>query len=450
MKQRKRAALILVLLACVSAACSEDTMKFLSSKIEIAANPNLAEWIPRTAYNSKEDEFLVVWTEQGVREPGGKSLYGIVAQRFSSRGEKIGTGFSPAGPPAESILLIPTPEYDKFTNQYLMAYTMAQSGTGFDEFASIFDRSGNIVKQPFPISEKPKSQMHSRVAFNSQKRQFFVTYNTSEDSTAASPDIKGVIVDETGTPVGSDLIINNVQGDEYNPYITYNPNDDTYLVNWEDFRNVPTWEQNGEIYGALLDGDGSVLVNDIAMIDDFGTPNEGDQRHNEIAYNPDRNEFFVCWTDMAPSLDNVGVRGRFITADGKVSGEVFTIADAAGPQIYPHPVYVPAFKKYFIVWEDGRNQEDTSINWRKATNLDIYGKWMSPDGTAFSDEIVFCDDPGVQRYSSISYSEKSNRMLVAWQDVVDEDLQLGETDDQSGQHIKEAGGNVYAIVYGLP
>ena len=54
--------------------------------------------------------------------------------------------------------------------------------------------------------------MHSRVAFNSLKRQFFVTYNSSEDSAVASPDIKGVIVDETGALVGDELIINNVSG----------------------------------------------------------------------------------------------------------------------------------------------------------------------------------------------------------------------------------------------
>ena len=84
------------------------------------------------------------------------------------------------------------------------------------------------------------------------------------------------------------------------------------------------------------------------------------------------------------------------------------------------------------------------------TDLDIYGAWMSADGKTFSDEVVFCKEPGIQRYSSLSYSEKSDRMLVAWQDVVDEDLTLGETDDQSGQHVKEKGGNVYAIVYGTP
>ena len=445
MRQRELTAAVLVLMAVLLAACSEDNMQFLSSKIEIAANPNLAEWIPRLAYNSVDDEFLVVWTEQGGRVQGGSSKYGIFAQRFSSSGEKTGASFSPAGPPVNNIILLPTPEYNMFTNQYFMAYTM--SGVGFDQYGSLFSNAGDIIKQPFAISERPKSQMHSRVAFNTLKRQFFVVYNSSE---SGSPDVKGVILDENGTPVTDELMINNVKGDQYNPYIAYNPKDDTYLINWEDFRNVPTWEQNGEIYGALLDGNGKVLVNDIPMIDDFGTADEGDQRLNEISYNPDRNEFLATWSDTAPSLNNVGVRGIFITADGKLAGPIFTVADTVGPQVFQHTIYAPAKKKYFILWEDGRNQEDLTSGWKNMTDLDIYGKWMSADGTTFSDEVVFCKEPGIQRYSSLSYSEKSDRMLVAWQDVVDEDLTLGETDDQSGQHVKEQGGNVYAIVYGTP
>ena len=420
----------------------EDNMSFLSAKIEIAANPKLAEWIPRIAYNSVEDEFLVVWTEQGVRVQGEASLYGIAAQRFTSSGEKIGGIISPAGDPLNKIILLPTPEFNQFTKEYFLGYTM--SGDGFDEYGAIISNTGDIIKQPFVISAKPKSQMHTRMAFNTQKRQYFVVYNSSE---SGSPDIKGVIVAEDGTPVTGELMINDSQGDQYNPYIVYNPRDDRYLVNWEDFRNVPTWEQNGEIYGALLDSDGIVRVNNIAMIDDFNTPEEGDQRLNEISYNPDKNEYLATWSDTSPVLENVGVRGRFITSDGELAGPVFTIADAAGPQIFPHPLYVSAKKKYFITWEDGRNQEDTSLHWRLSTNLDIYGKWMSSNGKFYSKEIVFCDDPGVQRYSSISYADKSDRMLVAWQDIVEEDIHLGETDNQ---HIKEQGGNVYAIAYGTP
>jgi len=443
--QKLTAVLLIILVACTFTSCFQNDMVFLSEKIEIAANPNLAEWIPRISYNSLDDEFLVVWTEQGVREQDGPSLYGIVAQRFSSLGEKIASSFGPAGDPVGNIILLPTPEHDMSTNEYLIAYTM--SGVGFDQFGSIINTTGTIMKQPFPISQQPRSQMHSSVAFNTQDREFFVVYNSSE---SGSPDIKGVILDENGTPVTGELMINDTEGDQYNPYIAYNPTDNTYLMNWEDFRNVPTWKENGEIYGALLDSDGNVLVNDIAMIDDFGEADEGDQRLNEVEHNPDKNEFFVCWTDTAPSLNNIGVRGRMIASDGTLAGPIFVVADTISPQIHPHPVYVPTQKQYFILWEDGRNAEDPNADWSTIADLDIYGKWMSPNGMFFSEEIVFCEEPGIQRYASISYAEKTDRMLVAWQDVVDEDLQLGETDDQAGQHVREQGGNIYAIVYGSP
>ncbi len=445
--QRFTAALLIILMTGIFTSCFQDDMVFLSEKIEIAANPNLAEWIPRIAYNSLDDEFFVVWTEQGVREPEGPSLYFIAAQRFSSIGEKIGETLSPAGDPVEKTILLPTPEYNMFSSEYLIAYTT--TGEGFDQFGAMASNTGTVMKPPFPISEKLRSQMHSRVAFNTREKQFFVVYNSSE---SGSPDIKGVILDENGNPVTDELMINDTEGDQYNPYIVYNPTDNTYLMNWEDFRNVPTWKENGEIYGALLDSDGNVLVNDIPMIDDFGTADEGDQRHNEIAYNGDKNEFFVCWSDTAPSLNNAGVRGRLIASDGTLKGPIFTVEDTTAPQMWPHPVYVPAKKHYFILWADGRNAEDPSAFWRDMfeTEIDIYGKWMNSNGTFFSDEVVFCDEPGVQRYTSISYAEKTDRFMVAWQDVVDEDLQLGETDDQAGQHVKEQGGNIYAVVYGSP
>ena len=445
--QRLIGIVLIVLAAFTFTSCLQDDMIFLSEKIEISANPKLAEWIPRIAYNSEDDEFLLVWTEQGVREPGGPSLYGVVAQRFSSLGEKIASSFNPIGDPVNKIILLPTPECNIFTKEYLIAYTT--SGDGFDEFGGIINNTGTILKNPFPLSVKPGSQMHSSVAFNTQDREFFVVYNSSE---SGSPDIKGIILDENGTPVGDELMINDTEGDQYNPYIVYNPTDNTYLLNWEDFRNVPTWQENGEIYGALLDSDGSVLVNDIRMIDDFGEPDEGDQRHNQIAYNPDKNEFFVCWSDMGPSLNNVGVRGRLIASDGTLKGPIFMVEDTTSTQMYPHPIYVPQKKQYFILWEDGRNVEDPDMYWRDIyeMEIDIYGKWMSPNGRLFSDEVVFCEEPGIQRYASIGYAEKSDRLLVAWQDIVDEDFQLGETDDQAGQHVKEQGGNIYAIAYGTP
>ena len=88
MKRQRLTALVLVVMACMFAACSESNMKFLSEKIEIAASPNLAEWIPRTAYNSQDDEFLVVWTEQGARVQGGALCTALLPSGFPQKGRK--------------------------------------------------------------------------------------------------------------------------------------------------------------------------------------------------------------------------------------------------------------------------------------------------------------------------------------------------------------------------
>jgi len=53
--------------------------------------------------------------------------------------------------------------------------------------------------------------------------------------------------------------------------------------------------------GRCLTVDGNVLVNDIPMMMISARLDEGDQRLNEVTYNPDKNQFLVCWTDMAPS-----------------------------------------------------------------------------------------------------------------------------------------------------
>lgn len=171
--RQTREVVFLALITCISlTACAENNMRFLSPKIEIAANPHLAEWIPRIAYNSVEDEFLVVWTEQGVRVQGGSMMYSIVAQRFTSSGEKIAGVISPAGDPINKIILIPTPEFNLFKNEYFIGYTL--SGDGFDEYGTIISNTGDSIKQPFAISAKPKSQMHTRIAFNTKRRHFLL------------------------------------------------------------------------------------------------------------------------------------------------------------------------------------------------------------------------------------------------------------------------------------
>ena len=60
-------------------------------------------------------------------------------------------------------------------------------------------------------------------------------YNDSRNGNA---DVFGVILDEAGNIVKGDFAVNNSKGDQINAYACYNSTDDTYLISWEDFRNV--------------------------------------------------------------------------------------------------------------------------------------------------------------------------------------------------------------------
>jgi len=104
-----------------------------------------------------------------------------------------------------------------------------------------------------------------------------------------------------------------------------------------------------------------------------------------------------------------------------------------------------------LLYDVGRRQkqEDPDTPWREFTNLDIYGKWMSADGGVSAMKQPFVKNRGCKRYSSISYSEKSERFLVTCRTLSTKILTWGD-----GRSVRPARkrirGNVYAIAYGKP
>ena len=200
--------------------------------------------------------------------------------------------------------------------------------------------------------------------------------------------------------------------------------------------------ETGNIYGALLDGEGNIIVNDIPMVNDHGMSDEGDQRVQNITYNPDRNEFLASWWDSRPSLDEGGVIGRIIGSDGIPASPDFVLADAAGSQSFPHLLYIEKRKMYFAVWDDKRNEDSAD----EEENRDIYAKWLSPSGESITPDIPIHTDERNQSFSEVAYSPVMDRFLIAWRIDVDEVIiKEGETG-----HITESGGNIMGKIYGVP
>jgi hypothetical protein len=247
--------------------------------------------------------------------------------------------------------------------------------------------------------------------------------------------------------VKKEFLLCTATGHQVNPVVCYNPTDDTYLINWEDFRAhgnnleaLGTLEVMTDVYGALLSADGTIIANDIPMCADANGRN-ADQRFNGIAYNSKKNEFLASWTDTRESISNVAVMGRIIKADGTMPEDDFGLVDAPGAQMVSHTHYVAGDDAYFVAFERDRNDVDKFYFKDIKANLDIGAQWLDNTGRPKDDIIAIFSGRGNQRFVRFAYSEKSAAFLLVWQS----DFQ-GVSDSVEG-HIMSAGGNIMGAVY---
>jgi len=406
--------------------------------IDIASN-NLKKSLPDVAYNSAEDTFLVVW----AAAPGDESEtldYFICGQKLSASGTVLGNQVEVLK--TENMALRPLALYNPNKNQYLLIYCLGEDYLNIR--GVILDAQGKVLGKQFKVTDAPANQVHYTMAFNSRRNQFFVTYN---DDRNGANDVFGVILDDSGRVVKKEFVISSAAGHQINPVVCYNPKDDTYLVNWEDFRvhgdELPamgTLEVMTDIYGALLSADGAILVNDIPMCADAKGIN-ADQRFNGIAHNSRTNQFLVSWTDTRQTLLHTGIVGRIVKADGIMPAQDFTLVDAPGAQMISHAIYVPQEDKYFIAFERDLNDLDRFYFKDITARLDIGAMWLDAQGRPEGGIIDIFNGEGNQRFVRFAHNTRSNSFLLVWQDDFP-----GVSDSAEG-HIMSAGGNIMGTIY---
>lgn len=406
--------------------------------IEISCNDRKKS-LPDVAYNSVENTFSVVWAA-APGEACDTVDYYIAAQKISVSGELL-------GPPVEivkteNIVLRPLVLHNPNKNQFLVIYGLGENYLNI--WGVILDADGKSMGGHFKVTDVPANQVHYNMAFNSNRNQFFITYN---DNRNGANDVYGLILDVAGAVAIKEFSVNNAPGHQVNPVVCYNPHNDTYLLNWEDFRahgdSLPalgTLEVMTDIYGALLSADGAMLVNDIPMCAD-ASGIDADQRFNGIAYNIKKNEFLVSWTDTRDSIHNVGIMGRIVKADGSMPAGDFILVDAPGAQMIGHPLYVPDANKYFIAFERDHNEVDKFYFKDITAHLEIAAQWLNADGRSEGDMIDIFSSEGNQRFVRSAYSAASNTFLLVWQSDFP-----GVSDSVEG-HIMSAGGNILGKIY---
>ena len=406
--------------------------------LEISSN-DLRKSLPDAAWNASEDSFFAVWpTAPGME--GNSTDYSIAGRKISFDGRLLGESIEILK--TEDILMLPRAVYNPNKNQFLVIYCRAESY--FNIRGVILNANGKPVGDHFIVTDVPANQFHYTTAFNSRRNQYLITYNDFRDDVSS---VYAVIINDNGAVVKKEFLLCSAPGHQVNPVVCYNPKDDTWLINWEDFRAhgnsleaLGTLEVMTDIYGALLAGDGTIMVGDIPMCADAAGTN-ADQRFNGIAYNSKKNEFLASWTDTRAQIKNVAIMGRIVKADGTMPAGDFPLVDAPGAQMVSHTHYVEGDDAYFVAFERDKNEVDKFYFKDIKANLDIGAQWLDNTGRPKGNIIDMYSGTGNQRFVRFAYSEKSAAFLLVWQSDFP-----GVSDSVEG-HIMSAGGNIMGAVY---
>jgi hypothetical protein len=376
-----------------------------SAGVGLAAtqSPILGPWIniwttdsvdnlaPAVAYNSRHDEYLVVWeNDRGATRD-------IYAQRVAGNGTLL--SWFAVATNAGSWNYQPDVAYNPVQDEYLIVYTFQVSASDYDIWARLVKWNGDDLGNPryaeFSINTDNDKQWNPAVAYNSQNNEYLVVY---ENWWAGGlRDIDARRVDRDGNALGGASGVNIATGagqERVFPDVAYNAARNEYLV-------VYTFGvgSSGDIYGKVASANLGTLSSEITICND-----SYDQDFPAVAAGLD--EYLVVWEDGTWGTNDYDIYARRVSGDGVPQGDPggFSIADAtANLHVEPAVAYGNVYG-YLVTWRyaSGGTSGD-----------DVYGRSVKPgQDVPWGSQFVIDDGANSQRAPALACGNLGNCLVV--------------------------------------
>ena len=360
---------------------------------------------PRLAYDPNVNRFLVVYENS-------TDIYG---QFRSTDGTALNFEFiisNGAGTQQQAAVA-----FDTTNSNFLVVWRDGRNTltTGEDIYGQILSADGFLSGGNFAISNAAGNQVAPSVAFDSVNQRFLVTWEDGRTEGTTGQDIYGQLVNANGSPSGANFFVSTAAGNQVAPSVAFDTIRQLFFVVWEDSRNVLT--AGDDIYGQLVNADGSLFGNDVAVSDA-----SADQVAPSVAYSTVTQRFLVVWQDgRNAGVTGENIYGRIFNPNESLPGEDIVISNATGNQNAPSVAYDVVDQRFLVTWRDGRNSG--------FTGQDIYGQVVNADGslhqTASNVNFVISEALNNQDVPSVAFNSNCANGLVAFQTEVTGVPELG-------------------------
>ena len=439
---------------------------------------------PAIAYNSANDEYLVVWRgdEIDVDLPSFDNELEIYGQRLTGDGSLIGNDFrisdmAPGLPRVQADNFRadqPEVAYNSVDKNFLVVWR-GEDDTGdlvdgeTEIYGKIISNIGTAMGNQFRISQVGvdgdvgRDAQRPALDYNSFDNEFLVVWeadDTTFNRLDGAPEIYGQRITAQGLEIGpDDFNISNMGPDDSRsfsanePTIAFNPNDTNYLVCWRG-RDVPLEndELENEIYGQFISAQGLEMGPDDFRISRVGPDGVLDffVFQPDLVFNPSNNTFLVVWAgqDNTGNLvaDETEVFGQFIADTGVVIGIHFRISDM-GPDadtkfgaFDPKITYSSDQDQFLVVWRGDDDTGDLVVDEFEifGQHLNAFGQEIGENDFRISDRGAVGDRFFITDHPGVVYNSQRNEYLVVFDAEDDENGLVNNEHEIFGQRIKVA------------
>jgi hypothetical protein len=371
---------------------------------------------PAVAYNSANNEYLVVWYGND-----GAPLHSFESEIYGQRvdattGAEVGADdfrLSSMGPDGNAFYsaYAPAVAYNRTANEYLVVWE-GYDGISMDQGYEIYGQrldagdGAQVGTDDFRLSDMgpvdEPAEYHANwpaVAYNSTEDEYLVVWQGEDGVPPLVPGEWEIFCQRLDASNGDEVGIDDLRlsqagpagdpdYDAYRPAVAYNSTDSEYLVVWTDCDSsggLPCGES--EIHGQRVDGaSGQELGDDVALSDMGPAESSLYNAHDpHVAYSRADNEYLVVWwgNDDLPQLYSLEfeIYGQRVSgASGGEVGENDFRLSAMGPDgspdyfaMFPTVAYRSANGEYLVTWE---GDDDTPP--LEEGEVEIFGRRFTP------------------------------------------------------------------------
>lgn len=258
----------------------------------------------QVAWNSTNNEYLVIWN--GMGEPEDVVKKEIYGQRLKANGEMLGKNFRISHTTDQGSNFhasAPAIAYNSRANQYLVVWS---GGFKKESQTEVWGRdlsaSGELSpKNDFLISQLSTGRRSGspQVVYNSDNNEYLVVFHGNAlpgDATARLNEIFAQRIDPTklGETEPNNIRVSNTGGAgsrATSPAVTYNGVNKEYLVIWRSVRaNVPN-----EIFGQRMSSVGTEIEVDFHVSNIAAAGKDRSVNNASLTHNSTNGHYLVVW-----------------------------------------------------------------------------------------------------------------------------------------------------------